>query len=127
MNTNVLEIGEAYLNALGARDINKITSLVDPAIWFKMPMTEGFNRNDFIMAIRRMQANLRELYILRRFSTGNEALFLYEVTFNEPVGVVKTASLMTVEGDKIKEMEVIFDARPFERIYAKAEPLQKAA
>ena len=79
------------------------------------------------MAIRRMQANLRELYILRRFSTGNEALFLYEVTFNEPVGVVKTASLMTVEGDKIKEMEVIFDARPFERIYAKAEPLQKAA
>jgi SnoaL-like domain len=126
MNTNVLEIGEAYLNALGTRDINKITSLVDPNVWLKMPMTEVFNRNDFIMAIRRMQANLRELHILHRFSSGNTAMFMYEATFNDPVGLVRAVSLMTIEGDKIKEMEVIYDARPFERIYAKTE-LQKAA
>ena len=127
MNANVLEIGEAYLNALGTRDINKITTLVDSNIWFKMPMTEVFNRNDFIMAMRRMQANLRELHILHKFSSGNTAMFMYEATFNDPVGVLRATSLMTIEGDKIKEMEVIFDARPFERIYAKAEPLKKAA
>ena len=126
MNANVLEIGEAYLNALGTRDINKITSLVDPNIWFKMPMAEVFNRNDFIMAVRRMQANLRELNILHKFSSGNTAMFIYDVTFNDPVGVVRAASLMTIEGDKIKEIEIIFDARPFERIYAKTE-LKKAA
>jgi hypothetical protein len=126
MSANVLEIGEAYLNALGKRDITKITSLVDEAIWLKMPMAEVFNQNDFIMAVRRMLANLRELHILSKFSSGNQAMFLYEITFNDPVGVVKTASVMTMEGDKIKEMEVIFDARPFERIYAKSD-LKKAA
>lgn len=126
MSVNAMEIGEAYLNALGKRDIAKITSMVDPAIWLKMPMAEVFNQNDFIMAVRRMLANLRELHILSKFSSGNQAMFLYEITFNDPVGVVRTASLMTMEGDKIKEMEVIFDARPFERIYAKSE-LKKAA
>lgn len=126
MNANVLEIGEAYLNALGNRDIPKITSLVDPNIWFKMPMTEVFNRDAFIMAVRRMLANLRELHILHKFSLDNHAMFVYEAVFNEPVGVVKAASLMTIEGDKIKEMEVIYDARPFERIYAKTELKQAA-
>ena len=121
-----MEIGEAYLNALGKRDIPKITSLVDEAIWLKMPMTEVFNRNDFIMAVRRMLANLRELNILQKFSSDNHAMFLYEITFNDPVGIVKAASLMTIEGDKIKEMEVIYDARPFERIYAKTELKQAA-
>lgn len=123
---NALEIGEVYLNALNHRDIAKITSLVDPEIHFKMPFTDVSNRDGFLAAIRRMLANLNELRILSKFSSDNLAIFVYEAHFNEPVGTVKVASLMTIAGDKIREMEVIFDARPFEKVYGAAE-LKKAA
>ena len=73
-----------------------------------------------------MLANLKELRILSRFSSGNEAMFLYEAHFNEPVGTVKAASLMTIEKDKIRDIEVIFDARPFDRVYGTSE-FRKAA
>jgi hypothetical protein len=127
MNANILEIGEAYLNALNEKDIPKITSLVDPAIHFKMPLTEVFNRDGFLMAVRRMLANLNDLEILSRFSSGNQAMFMYETHFNQPVGTVKAASLMTFIGDKIKEIEVLFDARPFEKVYGTQTELKKAA
>jgi hypothetical protein len=123
---NALEIGEAYLNALNAKDIAKITSLVDEQIHFKMPFAEAYKRDGFLMAVRRMLANLKELRILSKFSSDNQAMFLYETHFNEPVGMVKAASLMTIENDKIREIEVIFDARPFDRVYGTSE-LKKAA
>lgn len=123
---NALEIGEAYLNALNYKDIPKITSLAHAEIHFKMPLAEVFNRDGFLMAVRRMLANVKEIQILSKFSSGSQAMFLYEAHFNEPVGTVKAASLMTIEGDKIREMEAIFDARPFDKVYGTTE-LKKAA
>lgn len=127
MNANILEIGEAYLNALDQKDIAKITSLVDPAIHFKMPLAEVFRRDDFIMAVRQMLANSKGVHILAKFASGSRAMFVYEVIFNEPVGTVKSSSLMTFDGDKITEMEVLFDARPFEKVYGQQPELKKAA
>jgi ketosteroid isomerase-like protein len=129
MNETVLELGEAYLDALNRKDLAKIMFLVHPDIHFKMPMTEVSNREGFMMAVRRMLANLRDLQVLSKFSSGNQAMFLYEAHFNEPVGTVKVAELMTVQDDKIRDMEVIFDARPFEKVYGTTTPseLKKAA
>jgi hypothetical protein len=123
---NALEIGEAYLNALNNKDMAKIMSLADGEIHFKMPLTEVSDRAGFLAAVRRMLANLNELQILSKFSSGNQAMFVYEAHFNEPVGTVKAASLMTIVGDKIRDMEVIFDARPFDKVYGAPE-LKKAA
>jgi hypothetical protein len=123
---NALEIGEAYLNALNNKDIAKITSLADAEIHFKMPFAEAYKRDGFLMAVRRMLTNLKEVQILSGFSSGKEAMFLYEAQFNEPVGMVKAASLMTIENDQIREMEVIFDARAFDKVNVTSE-FRKAA
>ena|SRR5579859_3348992 len=127
MNANILEMGEAYLNALNQKDIAKITSLVDPGIRCKTPLAEVFNQGDFIITVRRMLANLKQVNVIAKFASGNQATFIYEVIFNEPVGTIKAASLMTLAGDKIKEMEIFFDARPFERVYGIQPELKKAA
>lgn len=123
---NALEIGEAYLNALNKKDITKIMSLADVDIHFKMPLTEVYDRAGFLAAIRRMLANLNELQILSKFSSDSQVVFVYEAHFNQPVGTVKAASLMTIVEDKIRDMEVIFDARPFDKVYGTPE-LKKAA
>jgi hypothetical protein len=100
--------------------------IADAEIHFKMPLTEVFEQGTFLAAVRRMLANLNELQILSKFSSDNQAMFVYEAHFNQPVGNVKAASLMTIVGDKIRDMEVIFDARPFDKVYGAPE-LKKAA
>ena len=120
-------MGEAYLNALDQKDLAKITSLVDPGIHCKTPLAEVFDRDAFIMSMRRMLANLKGVHLIAKFSSGGQATFIYEVIFNEPVGTIKAASLMTLEGDKIKDMEIFFDARPFERVYGTQPEFKKAA
>ena len=127
MNANVLEIGEAYLKALDRKDVQTIISLVDLDIRFKTPVEESFTRDDFIMSVRRMLINLRGVHITAKFSSGEQAIFTYEMNFNEPVGIVKTASIMAFAGDKIKDIEVFFDARPFERVYGAFVEMKMAA
>lgn len=128
--TNVLELGEAYYKALDQKDIPRISSLVDPALKFKMPIGEYSNRNDFLSAVQRMLRKSRGVRVKSKFASGNHGMFIYEIQFNDPVGKVKAASLMTVEGGTIKEIEVFFDSRPFEKLAVPAPPpaeIKKAA
>ena len=130
MSANVLDLGEAYYQALDQKDISRIASLVDPAIKFKMPLGEHTNRDDLIIAIHHMIGNVRGVRLQSKFASGNQGMFIYEIQFKDPVGKVKAASLMTVEGDKIKEIEVFFDSRPFEKLALPAPPpaeIKKAA
>jgi hypothetical protein len=130
MSTNVLELGEAYFDALNQKDISRISALVDPAIKFKMPLGEYLNRENFLSAVQRMLISSRTVRLKSKFASDNQGMFIYEIQFNDPVGTVKAASLMTVEGDKIKEIEVFFDARPFEKLAGPSSPpagLKKAA
>jgi hypothetical protein len=39
----------------------------------------------------------------------------YDVDFGEPIGICRTAELMTFEGSLIMRIELFYDARPFER------------
>jgi hypothetical protein len=52
------------------------------------------------------------LTIQSKFSSGNQAMFTYDVMFEQPIGAVGTANLMTFGGEKIKEIELFYDPRP---------------
>ncbi len=126
MSENILELGEAYFDALNKKDVQKITEMVHPEMRFKSPVAEESNRDGFLASVRRMLVNVRGLRVKSRFASGNQAMFAYEMSFNEPVGTVKVASLITFEGGQIKSIELFFDARPFEKVMA-AHPEAKMA
>ena len=115
MNANILELGEAFLNAFNEKDISKITAMVHPEIRFKSPLNEASNREGYLAVVRRLLANIKGLRIKSKFASGNQAMFAYDLNFNEPIGLVGSALLMTFEGDQIKDLEVFYDARRFEK------------
>lgn len=110
---HALEIGEEYLAAWKRKDIKAIERLVDPMIHMKSPITEVTGRDQFLQTCEKIFASLKDVKIHARFGAENEAIFVYDFSFNPPIGVVRTANLMTLEGGKIISLELLFDARPF--------------
>ena len=125
MNANTLELAEAFMNAFNEKDISRITAMVHPEIRFKSPINEASNRESYLPVVRRLLANIKGLRIKSKFASGNQAMFTYELNFNEPVGIVSSAILITFEGDQVKGLEVFYDARRFEK--ESAAPIKLAA
>ncbi len=115
---NSLEIGEAYLGALQKKDLETIRSLVHPELNFKTPLMEFFNREDFLEATKRIMGVHQGIIVKSRFSSQDQAIFTYEIKFPDPIGVSRTANLMTIADSKIKSIELFYDARPFEKMIA---------
>lgn len=120
MKTNILEKGEAYLKALNDKNLEAIGTYVHPELKFKTPLSEISNRHDFLVATRQVVAHTKGLRVKSKFASDNQAMFIYDLIFEEPIGATRTANLMTFVDDKIKEIELFFDARPFDKTAAGA-------
>jgi hypothetical protein len=112
-NVNPMQLGEAYVKALSEKDLMQIEKYVHAEMRFKSPMVECTGAARFLEAVEKLTSRMRSLRVRAKFSSENQAMFAYDIVFGPPIGVARAANLMTVEGEKIREMELVFDARPF--------------
>ena len=114
MTDRLLQVGAEYLEALGAGDLNRIRAVIHPELHFRTPLLEVWGREPFIFACEQVIARTHGLVLKAKFAAGNQAMFTYDLLFVEPIGPVRTANLMTFEDDKIRDVELFYDARPFQ-------------
>lgn len=112
---HALNIGEEYLAAWKRKDIHTIGNLVHPEIHLKSPITEVRGKQEFLKTCDNIFKMLDDVKIQAKFGSENQAIFIYEFLLKPPLGPVKTANLMTLDGDLIRSVELLFDARPFEK------------
>jgi hypothetical protein len=120
MNSKTLEIGEAYVTALQEKDLKRIAEYLHPQVKFKSPITQASNRDQLLASIGRLISQMKSMTIKSKFASESQAMFVYDIDFGPPIGVVTAANLMTIEQQKIKEIELIFDARPFSEVAGQA-------
>ena len=118
MKTDCLAQGEAYLKALNNKDLEAMGTYVHPDVKFKTPLVESSSRHDFLVATRHLVSQVKGVTVKSKFATETQAMFTYDLMFEQPIGPTRTASLMTFDHDKITEIELFFDARPFEKVSA---------
>ena len=112
---HALNVGEEYLSAWKRKDIAAIGRLVHPEIHMKSPIAEASGKQEFLKTCDNIFAVLEDVKIQAKFGSENQAVFIYEFRLKPPLGPVKTANLMTLDGELIRSVELIFDARPFEK------------
>ena len=112
---HALSVGEEYLSAWKRKDIHGIERLVHPDIHLKSPITEVIGKHEFLKTCESILKMLEDVRVQAKFASENQAVFIYEFLLKPPLGPVKTANLLTLEGDLIRSVELIFDSRPFER------------
>ena len=116
MSTSLLTKGEAYLAAWKDKDLKRIAAHIHPKVQFKGPMTELSGSESFLSSCEMILPMLKDLKVRSKFASENQAIFTYDFVCQEPIGVCRTAELLTFEDEQIKSIELFFDALPFEKL-----------
>jgi len=116
LTASTLEVTHEYLAAWQRKDADAIAAHVHTHVHFKGPMTELQGREPFIAACKRMFPMLKEYRVRSVAATEDRAIFVYDFVCVEPIGLCRTAELITVKDGLIRDVELFFDARPFEKL-----------
>lgn len=104
----------AYLDAWSRKDLDGIAVHLHPDVHFKGPMQELSGRDAVLASSKRIFPLLERLDVRAQFVSGDRAMFAYDFVCREPIGVCRTAELVRFQGGLISNIELFFDARPFE-------------
>ena len=116
MNASASQIVNQYIAAWKNKDADGIAACVASDVHFKGPNAETTGRDPFVAASRRMFPLLQEFRIRSLFVDADRAMFAYDFVCGEPIGVCRTAELVTIKDGLIVSSEIFFDARPFEQL-----------
>jgi hypothetical protein len=104
----------AYLDAGSSKDLDGIAVHLHPDVHFKGPMQELSGRDAILASSKRVFPLLERLDVRGKFVSGDRAMFAYDFVCREPIGACRTAELVRFQDGLIRDIELFFDARPFE-------------
>jgi ketosteroid isomerase-like protein len=104
----------AYLDAWSRKDLDGIAVHLHPDVHFKGPMQELNGREAVLASSKRIFPLLERLEVRARFVSGDRAMFAYDFVCRDPIGACRTAELVRLQDGLIRDIELFFDARPFE-------------
>lgn len=115
MSSNNVEIAEAYYRALGAKEFQKVEQCLHPEIQFVGPLAEERGREAVLQAAKGFSQLFKTLTIRAKCGSGEQAMIVYDVECEPPIGKISAAVLITVSEGLIIGIECFYDARPFEQ------------
>ncbi|MGA2650035.1 MAG: nuclear transport factor 2 family protein [Terracidiphilus sp.] len=105
----------AYYQAMNRKDLAEMSRHLHPDIQLVSPLDSLTGRQAVLDAAQRFLPAVKNIDVRAQFGSEKQAMLVYDMVFNEPLGVCRTAALITFQGDLIVRNELFFDARPFER------------
>ncbi len=110
---NHMATAEAYYQAMNDKHPEGVANTLHPQVQLVGPLASLAGKEHVLEAARRYMSFVREITIRTRFSSENQVILTYDANFAEPIGVCRTAVLMTFKDALIQRIELFFDARPF--------------
>lgn len=115
MSENNIAIAEAYYIAASKKDLASMESYLHPKMEFVGPFGEVFGKEAFLEALKKFLGSFTQLTIRSKCCAGNLVTMVYNVDFPQPIGICRTAALLTIKNNLIARIELFFDTRPFPR------------
>jgi hypothetical protein len=112
---HTVEIAEEYLAAWKRKDAGGIAKLLHSDVHLESPIADLKGRETFLATCRKIFPRLKDVVVRARFASEKQAMLVYDFVLKEPIGVTRTANLMTFDGELIRSIELFFDAMPFEK------------
>ena len=106
---------EAYYKAIHDKDAERVAEHLHPDIQFIGPMATLAGKDAVLEAAKRFMSFIREISIRAILGSDDRVMLTYDGDFGEPIGICRTAVWMTFKDDRIRRIELFFDARPFEK------------
>jgi hypothetical protein len=103
----------SYFSAWTAGDLDTVRGLLHDDLHFKGPIDEFHNADDYLDALERLKPIFKDAKRHKLFVDGNDVCTVYDFVTDSPIGTAPIAEWHRVRGDKIAEIRLFFDARPF--------------
>ena len=105
---------EAYYKAMSNKDAAGVAGYLHPDIQFIGPMATLAGKNAVLEAAKGYMSLVKEIRIHTKLSSDERVMLTYDADFGAPIGICRTAVLMTFKDHLIGRLELFFDPRPFE-------------
>ncbi len=105
----------AYYEAFARKDVADIARRLHPDVRFTGPLADLTGKEAVVEAAARLVGMSQGLQIRASFGGDGRAMVVYDLSFPDPIGVCRTAALLTIDGGLITRIELFYDGRPFDR------------
>jgi ketosteroid isomerase-like protein len=104
---------EAHYQAMNSKDPAGMARTLHPDVRFISPLADLNGKEAVLDAAKRLLTLLKGVKVHAKFGSESQAMLTYDLDFAEPMGICRTAVLMTFKDGLIARIELFFDARPF--------------
>lgn len=104
-----------YYDAVLRQDFETVSDCLHDDIILLSPLAEVIGKDAVVQAAKNLSQVLTNITIRAEFSSQNQVMFAYDFHFAEPIGILRSAGLITFEALLIKKIELFYDGRPFEQ------------
>lgn len=112
---NSIEIAEAYYEAMGSKHTQDMAKYLHPDVQFIGPLAEIKGKDSVLDAVKRLVSLYNSLSIRAKFGSEDQAMIVYDLDCQAPIGNFRVAALMDIRKGLIEKIELFYDARPFEK------------
>ena len=113
---NARELIMTYHNAWTAGDFATARRCLGDALDFKGSIDAFRNADDFLKALVGFKGILRGVVLLKSHFDQNGGALLYDCDTATPAGLIRTAEFFGVDGDRITEIRLVFDATELRKL-----------
>ena len=103
----------AYYEAMADKDLSGMARHLHPDVRLVSPMEELIGKEVVLAAIKPPVNLIKSIKVHAKFGSEDQAMLTYDMEFAEPMGICRTAALMSFKEGLIARSELFFDARPF--------------
>jgi hypothetical protein len=125
--TNASTIAANYLEAVQRSDFVAARKLLSDKLSFKGPLETLHSPEALIESLKKLHPIVQRIDIKKIFTDENEVCVLCDLVTNSPAGTVFVVEWYQIKNDKIADIRVVFDARPFAAMFQAGASAQKGS
>jgi len=113
------EIVGKYQQAMGKGDSAAARKLLDDNLSFHGPIETFSSPEPYLESVKKLHHIIERIDVKKTFADGDDVCVLYDMVTKTPPGTAFICEWYHVKGEKITQIRVVFDARPFAAMFAK--------
>jgi SnoaL-like domain len=115
-----LEVVQKFQGAMANDDWAGARACLDDRLSFSGPFEKLDRPEPYLASLKRLHPIVERVDMKHVFVDGNDVCLWYDLVTNSPAGTALVVEWHHVDGDKIRSIQVVFDARPFAPMFAQA-------
>lgn len=114
MSTKDLHIAKSYYDAMNKKSISSMEKMLSPNVLFIGPVAKLEGKEAVVKAIKGFTSAFTRLQIREEFAQEGKVMLAIDTEFPEPIGHLRTASLLNIEDGLITKIELFYDSNVIE-------------